>query len=250
MGKEQRLGYPSTTVEKLYLNRKHVALFIATAVTSIAIAIFIVLSTATPVAVIGGGIVEGAISFTGSRVYVLGRPVIFRALESVPTISLAIFIGASITIVFSSYGLARLLMSKEEHIVRSGRAEVLKAISITYLEYIPASGIIAMLLVTLFMALLRVVVADIVPVLPLGGCVTTLAGRLCLERSDVVYTPLYSTLLRNPWILTALAIAPLALSATTIYTEFELYRKQLEEATKAMQQSRSQSSVGEIKESS
>jgi hypothetical protein len=104
-----------------------------------------------------------------------------------------------------------------------------------------------MLLVTLFTALLRVVVADIVPALPLGGCVTTLAGRLCLERSSAIYTPLYSTLLRNSWILTALAIAPLALSAVAIYTEFVLYRKQLEEVAKVLQQSRSQSSAGEIK---
>ncbi len=228
MGKGQRLGYPSITVERLYLSRKHIALFIATAVTSIAIAVFIVISIATPVAVIGGGIVEGVVSFTSSRVYVLGKPVIFRALENLSIISLAIFIGASITIVFSVYGLTRLLTSKEEiHVVRSNGVDTLKVINIVYLEYIPASGLVAMLLVTLFMALLRVAVADIVPALPLGGCVSTLAGMLCLERSSIIYTPLYIALLKNPWILIALALLPLVLSVITIYIEFELYRKQI-----------------------
>jgi len=228
VGREQRSGSLSVSTEKLCLGRKHVVLFVATAVTSIAIAVFILLSILTPVAVIGGGIVEGVVSFTSSRVYVLGKPVVFRAIESVSIISLGLFIGVSITIFFSIYGLAKLLLSKKEMLsVYGDEIETAKVVDVVYLEYIPSSGLVAMLLVTLFMALLRVVVADIIPALPLGGCVSTLAGMLCLERSSVIYTPLYIALLRNPWILIALALLPLALSSIAIYIEFKLHQKQI-----------------------
>jgi hypothetical protein len=228
VGREQRSGSLSVSTKKLYLGRKHVVLFVATAVTSIAIAVFILLSILTPVAVIGGGIVEGVVSFTSSRVYVLGKPVVFRAIESVSIISLGLFIGVSITIFFSIYGLAKLLLSKKEMLsIYGDEIEIAKVVDVVYLEYIPSSGLVAMLLVALFIALLRVAVADIVSALPLGGCVSTLAGMLCLERSRIIYTPLYIALLKNPWILIVLALLPLALSSIAIYIEFELYRKQI-----------------------
>jgi hypothetical protein len=199
------------------LSKRQAALFIATCLVSIAVAVFIVLASTTPVAIFSGYPLAGYVALVGSRLLVFERPIVFRALESVSTITLSLFIGSSLSAVLSTFVVARLLLGRRR---RSEVGSGFTVIEYLYLELAPAAGIIAML--TLFTALLRVVVVDIVPALPLGGCVETVAGRLCVERSRVLYTGIYSLATANSFILFALALALLALSAFTMYIAIKL----------------------------
>jgi hypothetical protein len=201
------------------LSKRQAALFIATCLVSIAVAVFIVLASTTPVAIFSGYPLAGYVALVGSRLLVFERPIVFRALESVSTITLSLFIGSSLSAVLSTFVVARLLLGRRR---RNEVGSGFTVIEYLYLELAPAAGIIAMLTLTLFTALLRVVVVDIVPALPLGGCVETVAGRLCVERSRVLYTGIYSLATANSFILFALALALLALSAFTMYIAIKL----------------------------
>uniref|UniRef100_A0A7C4FHU8 Uncharacterized protein n=1 Tax=Ignisphaera aggregans TaxID=334771 RepID=A0A7C4FHU8_9CREN len=218
MGKEQELSL-SSAENLVVLSRQQALIFIATCLASVAVAVFIVLASVTPVALFSGYPLAGYVTLVSSRLLVFERPVVFRALESVSTITLSLFIGSSLSIVLGTFVVARLLLRRRRSEVSRGFA----AIEYLYLELAPVASIIAMLTLTLFTALLRVVVVDIIPALPLGGCVETTAGMLCTERSKVLYTGVHSLATTNRLLPFIAALALLILSALTMYIAVKLY---------------------------
>jgi len=222
VAKEQKLE--SANLETLngfiILGKKHLALFTTSSIFSIATSIFIIFASLMPIAIFKGYPLSGYISLVYSDLYTFEKPIVFRALESVSTITLSLFIGSSMPITLSLFVLAKLILGEKRHEVRNGY----RAINSIYIELIPASSIVAMLTLTLFTAILRVVVVDIVPALPLGGCIDTSAGRLCVERSTALFTWIYSLAISYRPMLFATMLLLLALGALTMYIALELRR--------------------------
>jgi hypothetical protein len=63
------------------LSKRQAALFIATCLVSIAVAVLIVLASTTPVAIFSGYPLAGYVALVGSRLLVFERPIVFRAFQ-------------------------------------------------------------------------------------------------------------------------------------------------------------------------
>ena len=100
-----------------------------------------------------------------------------------------------------------------------------RAVRSAYLELVPVAGLAAMLSLMLLFALLRVVVMDIMSVLPLGGYVETTAGRLYVERSAVTYSWVCDLVAGKRSLLLAIAATLTILSAAVLYVEARLFQR-------------------------
>jgi len=205
------------------LGKKHLTLLTISSLFSIATSIFVIFASLMPIAIFKGYPLSGYISLVYSDLYAFEKPIVFRALESVSIITLSLFIGSSIPITLSLFVLAKLIVSGKRYGVFNGY----RAINSIYIELIPASSIVAMLTLTLFTAILRVVVMDILPTLPFGGCIDTSAGRLCVERSTALFTWVYSLATSYRPMLFAIMLLLLVLGAFTMYKALELRRTRI-----------------------
>lgn len=179
------------------------ALLAASAALSLVASVATIAVAVSPVAFFSGYPVHGYIAVPGYNISVYGQRVRVDPLESVSAIALVVLIGSTLPIALSSYALPKL-----------ARALVPRL----DLELIPASTAITALNVGLLYSVLRVIIADVIPGLPLGGAIVTEAGRLTLYPSSVEFSAVYDVyLFLRSWIV-PVTLAYVALTLASLLT--------------------------------
>jgi len=169
------------------VSRKVKALFVATSLVSAAISLLVVVAAFIPITVYRGYVADGAVSLAWSNLRVYGNPAILRPLESLPKISAPLIALSLASMILSVKATTGFLRARSRGLA-SMLHEVLVYDHLRCIEALVLASAAAVMSFTLLIALVRVAVGDILPAIPLGGCIETQAGRLCLNNVEVSFS--------------------------------------------------------------
>lgn len=206
------------------VSRKLKALFAATSLVSAALSLLVVVAAFTPIAVYRGYVADGTVSLVWSSLRVYGGPAILRPLESLPKVSAPLIALSLASVILGVRAVIGFLRARSRGLEDAFHGDPVY----DYLRYIEAlvlASAAAVMSFTLLIALVRVAVGDILPAIPLGGCIETQAGRLCLNNVEVSFSWVYRIYFYRGILVVAVPTILLLLTATTaLLTIRSLYR--------------------------
>jgi len=196
------------------VSKKLKALFVATSLVSVTLSLLVVVAAFSPIAMYRGYVADGTVSLVWSSLRVYGDTAILRPLESLSKISvplIALSLASIILGVRAAIGFLRVRSRELEDAFH-------RNLVYDYLRHIEAlvlASAAAVMSFTLLVALVRVAVGDILPAIPLGGCIETQAGRLCLNNVDVSFSWVYRIYFYRGILVVAVPTILLLLTAIT-----------------------------------
>jgi len=196
------------------VSRKLKALFAAASLASVALSLLVVVAVFTPIAVYRGYVVDGSVSLAGSSLRVYGAPAILRPLESLPKVSAPLVALSLASAILGARALIWFLRERSRG-PEGVRSEDLVNGYLRHVEALVLASAAAVMSFTILVALVRVVVGDVLPAIPLGGCVETQAGRLCLNNVEVSFSWVYRIYFYRGILVAAVPTALLLLTAIT-----------------------------------
>jgi len=172
------------------VSRKLKALFVATSLVSATISLLAVVAAFTPIAVYRGYVADGAVSLVWSNIRVYDAPAVLRPLESLPRVSAPLIALSLASVILGARAAIGFLRARPRGLEDAFHWNL----AYEYLRHVEAlvlASATAVMSFTLLIALVRVVVSDILPAVPLGSCIETQAGRLCLNSTEVSFSWVY-----------------------------------------------------------
>jgi len=206
------------------VSRKLKALFVATSLVSAAISLLVVAAAFTPIAVYRGYVADGAVSLVWSNLRVYSAPAVLRPLESLPKVSAPLIALSLASVILSARATIGFLRARPR-----GLEDVFHGNPVykylRHVEVLVLASAAAVMSFTLLIALVRVTVGDILPAIPLGSCIETQAGRLCLNNTEVSFSWVYRIYFYRGILVTTVPIVILLLTAiTALLTMRSLHR--------------------------
>jgi len=206
------------------VSRKLKALFAATSLVSAALSLLVVVAVFTPIAVYRGYVADGSVSLVWSSLRVYDAPAILRPLESLPKVSAPLVALSLASAIIGARALIGFLRAKPGRPEGELREDLVNGY-LRHIEALVLASAAAVMSFTLLIALVRVAVGDVLPAIPLGGCIETQAGRLCLNNVEASFSWVYRIYFYRGLLVVAVPTALLLLTAiTALLTIRSLYR--------------------------